>query len=544
MIITLAICLTLGAAQEPRNELHLEPIGRATTGLFDMGASEIAAYHPRTKRLFVVNGGEGMDIIDLAEPTRPARVAVRRRSNPTSVAVHGDLIALSALAKSPSSRGLVRFFDPMGDELGKITVGFGPDMVAFTPDGRSLLVACEGEAVPPKDGDGDAIDPPGSIAIVDLSEGPAKARMTELGFDSFEAQRAALVERGLRVVTPGRTLAQDCEPEYIAMSPDGRRAFVTLQENNAIAVIDLERRAIVSIEPLGFRDCSNPGMGVDAVVDGKGEPRPVPVLALPQPDSVAAFEHGGTLWLLTANEGETRTGSFDEAITWRQFTATQRATAATPREATSSPRDVSTPPRDSSAPRGDEPWQKLQVSCVPAPSSVGSMPCAFGTRSVSLWRFDPATNRISLAWDSGEAIERMVAERTPQLFNADHSKGLRVDARSASKGPEPEGLAITEVGDRRLAVITLERASAVMLLDLTDPTSPQFVGFRCDRNPEIDLGEDNDHDRRPDHWEEAGDLGPEGVLVIPASQSPTGETLVVVCNEVSGTTTIHRLRAR
>lgn len=528
LLLILAL-VVLAARAHPGEEFTLSQVGRLETGFHDMSASEVAAYHPGSKRLFVVNGAEGLDIIDLADPSTPTRTAVRRQLNPTSVAVHGDLVAMSATGKSHASRGIVRFFDPDGRDLGGVEVGFWPDMLAFTPDGRTLLVACEGECPEPArmDDGASTVDPPGSVSLVDLSRGVGEAKVIDLAFDAFESQRSALIERGLRVVAPGRTLAEDLEPEFIAVSPDGSLAFVTLQENNAIAVIDIPRRTVRSIEPLGFRDCMKPGMGIDPTVDGVIAPRPVPVLAMYQPDAIAAFEHEGALWLLTANEGEARTGSIDEAIAWREATSTNSAT------------EGRSPP-----PREPAPWSALQVSCVPAPTSFGGAPCAFGARSVSLWRVDPASGRITQAWDSGEAIERLVAAHAAVRTEPGRSKRPRVDARSTAKGPEPEGIALRTIAGRRLAAITLERANAVVLLDLTEPAQPRFVGFRGERDERVEPGDDADRDGGRDRGAAAGDLGPEGACFIPAALSPTGEDLLVVCNEVSGTTTILRVRRR
>jgi len=523
-MLLVPICLlAVALSEQPPAGVRFELVGRHGTGHFDMSTSEVPAWHAASRRLFVVNAAEGLDIIDIAEPAALRRIAVRRQVGATSVAVHGDLVAWAVAGSAPGARGLVRLLDGDGRDRARLAVGFGPDMVTFTPDGTKLLVACEGECPAPSAGasTGTLVDPHGTVAIIDLADGIGTATVTELGFDAFEVQRSALIERGLRVVSPGRSLAEDLEPEYIAMAPDGRHAFVTLQENNAIAVIDLERREVRSIEPLGFRDCSRPGMGIDAVVDGVGDPRPVPVLAMYQPDAIVAFDHDGVTWLVTANEGEAREGSFNEAITWRQAMAMRNGTASLARE--------------------PEPWGELLVSCVPAPASAGGGLCAFGTRSVSLWRFDPETSRISLAWDSGEAIERLIAERTPALFNADHRRGPNVDARSLSKGPEPEGLALATISGRRLVFVAFERSGGVMALDLTDPARPSFVGRFDSRDPLVDLSVDLDRYGIPDHWESAGDLGPEAMTFIPSASSPTGEDLLVVCNEVSGTTTILRV---
>lgn len=510
------------------SEVSLEPVGRSSTGFFNQGASEIAAHHAPSRRLFVINGAEGLDIIDVADPAAPRRVASRRMRNATSVAVHGDLVAVAVGGASAAARGIVRFFDPEGRDLGRVDVGFGPDMVAFTTDGRRLLVACEGEASPGVRPTDPPIDPPGSISLIDLSRGVADAVVVDAGFDAFEAQREALVERGLRVVTPGATLAADAEPEYVALSPDGRFAFVTLQENNAIAIVDVAAGRVRSIEPLGFRDCSRPGMGFDACADGVAAPRPVSVLAMHQPDAIVVFEHDGAWWLATADEGEARAGTFDEAITLQQALLAFGGSAA-----------------ERSADGG------LLVSCVRAPESFGGGPCAFGSRGVSLWRVskealgdapsvEPA---ISLAWNSGDELERVIAERTPALFNADHGVGPKVDARSRSKGPEPEGLALGQVAGRRLLFVTLERSGGVVVVDLSDPSAPRLVGYSNPRRADVDLSIDVNGDGVPDHFDDASDLGPEGVIFVPASESPTGEDLLVVCHEVSGTTTILRVRA-
>lgn len=522
------------AAVDRAGTVELTPIGRLETGLFDMGASEIAAYHPATKRLFVVNGAEGLDILDASDPSTLHRVAVRRMQNPTSVAVHGDVVAVATMGRGDGVRGTVRFFDPQGTELGRVQVGFGPDMIAFAPDGRTLLVACEGEpsAIEP------TMDPPGTISIIDLSRGVSSASVVDAGFERFESQRAALIDRGLRVVVPGKSLVDDLEPEYIAFAPDGRFAFVTLQENNAIAIVDVAARRVQSIEPLGFRDCARPGMGLDGIADGRAAPRPVPVMAMYQPDGIVAFEVDGALWLATANEGESRESSFNEVITLQQG------------------RMALGPDEEAMPAEG-----ALQVSCVRAPESFGGGFCAFGTRSVSLWRVMPEALRTSAnedasdasvvvsgaeigsaaitpAWDSGDAIERIVAERTPALFNVDHRKTPRVDARSLNKGPEPEGIATGFVHGRRMLFVTLERSGGVVVIDASDPLAPSLVGYANPRRADVDLSIDVDRNAVPDALASAGDLGPEGVLFIPRSLSPTGEDMVVVCNEVSGATTL------
>ncbi len=60
---------------------------------------------------------------------------------------------------------------------------------------------------------------------------------------------------------PGATLAQDLEPEYIAVSHDSKTAWVTLQENNAMAILDIEAGVFTQLVGLGFKDHSQDGNG-------------------------------------------------------------------------------------------------------------------------------------------------------------------------------------------------------------------------------------------------------------------------------------------
>ncbi len=525
-------------------------LGAAESGLFDVSSAEIAAYHPGSRGILVTNGAIGLECWGLPEAGAPdggeapgpggaagadrpgtqaagqlvpERRWLRRQGGVTSVAVHGDLVALAAAGPTAGAPGLIRFFTPDGKDLGRVRTPPGPDMVTFTPDGSLLLVALEGEPSP----DG-SVDPEGGVGIVDLRAGVANASLRVLGFQAFESQRPELERRGLRVVTPGATLAQDAEPEYIAVAPDGTRAFVTLQENNAVAVVDLARQEVESIQPLGFRDALRPGHGLDASdSDGRAEPRPWPVLLMPQPDAVAAFQADGATWLLTADEGEPRTGAFNEVISLQQALA-MRASGA--------PMGAAELAAAAAGGAGH-----LQVSCVPAPASAGGGICAFGTRGASLWKV-AADGSLTLAWESGDAFERIMAARWPDAFNEDHHPGRR-EARSTVRGPEPEGVALGEAGGRRLAFVTLERPGAVVVLDVTSPPEVRVVGACSGRTPGAELRPPERKGQEPPEWRKAGDLGPEGVLFIPAAISPTHEDLLVVCNEVSGTTALWRVQA-
>lgn len=192
-------------------------------------------------------------------------------------------------------------------------------MVTFTSDGSHLLVANEGE--PNSYNQPDSVDPEGSISVIAVSGlNPTSSSLTRsvstADFKSYNAQDAQLRNAGVRIFGPNASVAQDLEPEYITVSADSKTAYVTLQENNAIAIVDIASKTVTAIKPLGFKDHSLAGMGMDVSdEDGgtntnSGSPAikigPVPVKGMYLPDAIASYTVGGQTYLITANEGDAR----------------------------------------------------------------------------------------------------------------------------------------------------------------------------------------------------------------------------------------------
>lgn len=511
---------------------HLVFVGSYASGWFDMSGSEIAAYHPSSRRLFVLDGAVGLDVLDISKPSEPTNVGRFRKYGPTSVAIHGDLVAAAFSSPSKSARGEVVFMSIDAKVISRIRTGHGPDMIAFTPDGSRLLVANEGE--PDED---NAVDPEGSITVIDLSNGAERATTQEAGFASFEASRPELVAAGVHLPMPGRTLAQQFEPEYIAIAPDGLTAFVTIQEANAVAHVDIASCTVTRVVPLGFKDFSASGLDASDK-DGRADISPWPVLGLRQPDGIAVWttdsDAGSQVMFAIAEEGEAReTAGFHET----------EHVARMPLDPKGFPLRAS---HEEGWCRTDlvkpELLGQLEVSRLASDTdSDGDADrlVAFGGRGISVWRW--RDGGAELVWDSGSLLERTVAERMPKAFNANNSESPSRDSRSRSKGPEPEGIATALVNGRRLLAVGLERTGGVALFDATNPSAPVLLDFVNRRDPSVDLDQDDDRDGIPDRLADAGDLGPEGLLVIPADQSPDGTPLLVVCNEVSGTTTLWRI---
>lgn len=505
-------------------------------GTFESGKSassstEIAVWSPLARRLFVCGGPSGILRLDCSDVRAPKVDRHFKADGVTSVSVHDGLIAACQSGPSLGSIGEVLLFDLELKLLGRVPVGHGPDMLCFTPDGSRLLVANEGE--PSADGN----DPPGSISVIDVSKGAANARCTNLTLDDARFGLEALRQRGVMLPHADRTADRQLEPEYIAVEPSGRRAWVTLQENNAVAVLDLDALRIIDVIPLGTQvfsrtDGSGDG-GLDpSDKDGAAKIQPWPVEGLLQPDAISCFTVGSTIYLVTANEGESLTGH-----TVRVKDLVHRIDRKAPAlDPTAFPDDPLAGLRHSRSVLASDGLGRLEVCPLlgddDGDGDYDRLFC-FGGRSVTLWKVGGTDSAptITRVWDSGSTIEREVLARMPGAFNADSEESPSVDKRSAKRGPEPEGITMVEHGGRRLLCVGLERAGGVMMWDVSDGAAPALAGYCNRRDPSVS-------------GTPAGDLAPEGLCVIPAASSPTGEPLLVVCNEFSGTVSLFAIESK
>ena len=468
------------------------------------GAAEIAAFDPTTNQLFVVNNADDSKI-DVIDFTNPASMNVSTSIDVSSygggvnsVAVNGAYLAAAIEAETSTDNGRVVVFNIADlSEAAVITVGSLPDMVTFSPDGRFIVVANEGEP-----SDDYTIDPNGSVSIIEVDGFQA----VTLDFTAFNSQESALEANGFRVTGKNANLAKDVEPEYIAVSSDSRTAFVALQENNGLAVINLENKSISTLVGLGLKDYSASGNAIDPSDRDDAEAfRTVPsnIFGVYMPDAIDVFTISGTNYIISANEGDGREyfydtdeatcnangGDFDEDDGCLSFTDETRV------------EDVELDPTafpNASTLQEKENFGRLKMMLTNGDTDGDGdydEIHSYGARSFSIWNTSG-----DLIYDSGNEIEEAIMKA-----------GLYADGRSDDKGVEPEGVVTGVVNGRTIAFIGLERVDAIAVYDISNPTSPQFLSIL-----------------------ETGDA-PEGMVFINAEDSPTGNSVLVVTCEDDGT---------
>ncbi|MGK0274399.1 MAG: 2',3'-cyclic-nucleotide 2'-phosphodiesterase/3'-nucleotidase/5'-nucleotidase [Ilumatobacter sp.] len=517
---------SVDAAPKPR--VSLTAIGTYETGQYDESATEIVAHDPSTQRLFVVNAQKGaIDVLDISTPGSPhflETLESQTGGGVNSVAVSDGVLAIAVQdPASPTFPGTIELYSTDGTFLSSVVVGALPDMVTFTPDGTKLVVANEGE--PDNYCADGAGDPEGSVSIIDVSDGAATVTQADVetaGFAAFNGDIDALRAGGVRIFGPNASVAQDLEPEYVAIDADSTTAWVSLQENNAFAVIDLASATVTDILPLGFKDHSLPGNGLDASNRDDGiNIRTWPVHGMYMPDAIDAYEFGGQTYLVSANEGDARDyDCFSEEARIKDLTldptvflnaSDLQADDQLGRLKTTTSFNTTVFEMD-----GD------QFVPVATPSTELY---TYGARSFSIWAADG-----TLVFDSGDQLEQITAGMLPADFNSTNDENGSFDSRSDDKGPEPEGVVIAELYSKTYAFIGLERVGGVMVYDITTPKNPKFVQYVNNRDFTGDAEAGT-----------AGDLGPEGLTVITPDDSPNGKALLVVGNEVSGTVTIYEI---
>lgn len=492
--------------------------------------------------MFVINGPDSsVKIVNIANPASPvliATISVKPYGiDVTSVACNKKgVFAISVIdSNGKTNPSNIVFLDINGNYINKVKAGANADHVIFTPNGLKLLVANEGEP-----NVGYTIDPEGSISIIDLASGIAnitQANVQTAGFTAFNSP--TVIDSKIRIFgkiqsgttfSRNSTVAEDLEPEYIAISDDNTTAWVTCQENNALAVVNINTATVTSLLALGYKNHRLAGNGLDpSDRDGASNTAlakidTFPVFGMFLPDGISHFKAGNQSYLVTANEGDARadygTANNEEnrvADVTYVLDSTKFGGAA-----------------GVAAIKANTALGRLTVSNRTGDfnndGKIDSIFC-FGARSFSIWNGTTG----ALVWDSKDEIEQKVKSMFPANFNTGHTTNA-LDDRSDNKGPEPESVTVGKILDSTYAFVALERIGGIMIYNITIPTAPYFVQYINTRNFSVTPSQAN--------LASVGDLGPEGIVFIPRNESPNGKDMIMLSNEVSGTVALFQINSR
>ncbi|MCF8411497.1 MAG: choice-of-anchor I family protein, partial [Crocinitomicaceae bacterium] len=503
------------------NELNLNLLTSYSNGVSGTNSAEIVAFDPTVDRLYIVNSIAGkLDIVNFANPSTPVAITSINLSTYggiNSIVAHNGVVACAIESVPAQNNGKVVFFDANGVYINQVEVGAMPDMITFNKTFTKILTANEGEP------DGTyANDPVGSVSIIDLTPGYASltnSNVTNVGFTAYNGQETTLRAQGIRVFSTSASVAQDFEPEYIAISDDNTKAYVTLQENNALVTIDLATSAITSLAALGYSSYSaGSGNAMDAsdqsgavLITGN-----LPIKGAYMPDAMTFKTINGQGLLFTANEGDSREfGSVVDAnrISSSTFNNVLDATAFPDQSILRNNKFLGrlSALKYSGDTDGDGDYDELHV---------------MGGRSFSIW--NPLTG--ALVYDSKDLIEQITANHPTfgAIFNASNTTGTpALKNRSDDKGPEPEGVAVATINGSTYAFVALERIGGAMMFNVDIPTSPVFVGYANNRSTTVS----------------GPDLGAEGIIFISAADSPNNKALLILANEVSSTLSIYQINS-
>jgi hypothetical protein len=504
-------------APTPTNELGLTLLSSFSNGTSGTNSAEIVDFDPSNNQLYIANSIAGkLDIVNFNDPSNPLLISsidITTYGAINSVVAHNGFVAMAIENIDAQQDGFVVFLDENGAFINQVTVGAMPDMITFNKDFTKLLTANEGE--PNADY---SVDPEGSVSIIDITPGISNitnSNVTTIDLTTFNGQELTLVAQGIRIFSTSASVAQCLEPEYITISDDNTKAYVIMQENNAMLVIDLTTNTIESLLPLGKISYAN---GSDNALDPSDQSGHVlitgdlPIYGIHMPDAIAYTTINGNGYIVTANEGDSREfGSVVDAVRIGNGSYTLDAAAFPDAYILKNNRFLGrlNALRYSGDTDGDGDFDEIHV---------------LGGRSFSIW---DASNG-SLVFDSKDMFEQITAHHPEfgAIFNASNTTGTpSLKNRSDDKGPEPEGVAVEVINGKTYAFIGLERIGGVMVFNISNPVAPIYVGYYNNRSTTVS----------------GPDLGTEGIITIPAEISPNGHALVILANEVSSTLSIYQI---
>jgi hypothetical protein len=553
--------------QNPPSAVSLTLLGRYNSGQFGVNAAASVAYYGGNRTAFIANRHRNLvEVLSLTNPATPTTLAALDASAAAATALSRpmgavaavatyddpiatndrDRIAVTVYGQGLTSNGAVVIYKAADRSvLAVLQTGVGPTAVTFSQDGRFVVTADKGAPAPDY-----SVDPEGSISVVDLTPTPvapattAPPAITVLDFRAFNVSGITPIPTTSRETEvlgdvrftgrAGATRAIDFDPQAVSTAVNAR-AYVSLQENNALATVALNPARIETIVGLGSMDFSTATNTMDASdADGGGALTARPVRGFRQPGALVAYRNSDEVLLMTANTGAPRQRpGFDE--TTRAATlnldATVFPTAATLQQNANIGRLVV------SATEGNAAATTTPAPGVPQDPDIETI-FAFGAP------FSVVRTTGFPVFDSGNDFERITLQRLTTNFNSAADANGTGDTRSDDQGPAPKAVAIGQIEGAAFAFIGLSEVGGIMVYAMdTNLRVGRFLEYKNDRSYTVGVSNpDGNADGAPDSNPEAGDLGPTQMVFVPVSASPTADSLLLVANAVSGSTTIYAVR--
>ncbi len=555
--------------ESPLATIRLTRLGSYRGGWFSRNTGTSPVYDPRTKRLFVGSvDRQAIEVLDISDPNEPDKIfaipIAPYGDEPNSIAIHKGILAVSVKTTgNPAEPSRILFFNAAGESLAPPIELAGVSSVQFTPNGRKLVATVSGGY------DEETLQfSESKIAVIDLGQvnrggcrkKPEKCHLDPTvrlaDFSAFDKEelRASGVRFFLsQVLSPllplGMELStgQEIDVAAFAVSHDSRHAYVSLQRNNALAKVDLQRARITEINALGYLDHSVPGFGMDVSDrDGAINIANWPLRSFPQPDKIGVIRSGGQQFILAVNEGDPFDVELPAGTVLPDGTVLPEDTEFGEKARVKNLVLDDTAFPNAASLQLDENMGRLQVSQIDGYVTDADGEKVFrelytlGSRSLST-----LTLKGETVFDSGEEFERIMEQAALAQglsFNCAEDEN-EADQRSDDRGPEPEPFALGRIDNRSYAFVGFERVSGILVYEVADPYAPNFQQYINNRNFAIEPKDACGEKGAPalPSCALAGDLETEGILFISKQDSPIDVPLLAVSHELSDSTTLYRI---
>lgn len=550
------------------DSISLTVVGSYISGNeFDTSSAEIVSYDSCSDKLYTVNAEDGtVDVIAIDSGSAPtkdgtidltsaATLAGIEIGNANSVSAKQGLVAVAIEADTKQDAGIIALY--RSDTLELLNVypaGALPDMVMLTEDAATILTANEGEP-----SDDYSNDPEGSVTIVDISAGldDDNAVISQVSFSDYNSDGSMAGQAqaaGVRLSGPdGTSASQDLEPEYLTVA--NGKAYVALQENNALAIVDIDSASVDALVGLGTKSWNSasgnqldPSNKDDAIGNFQSFEQ---LVGYYMPDTITSYSVDGTTYLVTANEGDGREYIYqttqqacesaghswdgDEYLeTDPEYTTEEGDCISYTDEGRGDDLNVDAGHPLVSDLQDETVLGRIKVVMDDDEIGADDNVYSFGARSFTIWNTDG-----TVVYDSGDEIAQQVYAADPDNFNSTNDNNDSADDRADDKGTEPEAVEVAIIDDQVLIFVGLERQGGIMVFDATDPENTEFEfyinnrDFSADVCTTVDEGDCDDDTYNP----AALDLGPESIDYF----AREGGHFIAVGNEVSGTTTVYQI---